>query len=417
MKKSLRLLCIITLITFTMSTVAFSASLDGKEIAGKGACLLDYSTGEVLFSHNGDVARVPASMTKIMTAYCVYDAIKNGEITPETIVPISERVYNMARNPSYQRVPLDYDQDYKVDELLRVLITYSPIAPAVALAELVGGDEASFVDRMNKKVAELGIDAFFYDSSGLANNEITPVAMAQLARNIIKDYPEILEITSKPFTEFRGKKYYSTNKFYTSLKYSGADGLKTGTTSASGYCFCGTAIRDGQRFIAVTMNSASATQRFVDVANMLDYGFATAKNRNRTLNHTHIRTFLDGSEVPTFVHGNTENAVILAEDLVNYGFDVIYDHNLRTLTVSKNKNKALTPIPMDYYRDKNGEVAYNIIENSVTVTIRDGDQSLSPELLLNVNGYIGFYVEELEKLYSVTEESQTYNISTSKMPG
>lgn len=413
-RKASRFLCIIIVIATMLPSVAFSAKLGGKEISAAGACLLDYNTGEILFSNNGDIPRVPASMTKIMTAYCVYDAVAAGEISLDTIVPISTRVYNMARTPEYQCVPLSYNANYTVDELLGVLITYSPIAPAVALAELVAGNEAQFVERMNNKVRKLGIAAYFYDASGLANNEITPIAMAQLSQSIIDDYPDILERTKKRYVTFRGTKYYSTNKLYTSLKYPGADGLKTGTTSASGYCFCGTACRDGQRFIAVAMGAASATQRFLDVANMLDYGFDKKAERMYTLYHTDIRTFIDGAEVPTFTHGTTGKTVILAEDLGNYGFDVCYDHNAKALTVSKNKNKTPTPIPMDYYRNKNGEAAYKIIENTVSVTITDSEQSFSPSALYNVNGYIGFDALELAELYSLIsdEASKTVNIST-----
>lgn len=371
-----RFLCIITVLAILMTNSAFAASLNGKNISAAGACLLDYNTGEILYSHNGDVARAPASMTKIMTAYIVYDAIENGEISLNTIVPISEKAYRMARNPEYQSVPLHYNANYTVDELLGVLITYSPIAPAVALAELVAGSEAKFVDRMNAKVRELGIAAYFYDSSGLARNEITPVAMAQLAKSIIETHPDIIERTKKTSVYFRGSTYYSTNKLYTSHKYPGADGMKTGTTSASGYCFCGTAIRDGQRFIAVAMGSSSASQRFVDVTTMLDYGFATVGERAKTLLHSDSKTFIDGNEVPTFTHSSTGETVILAEDLVNYGFDSFYDASSRTLTITRNKNKAPTPIPMEYYRSRIGEVAYNIVDNTVSVTIADGDRNL-----------------------------------------
>lgn len=405
--KTSRFLCILIVIATIMSSPAFAATLGGKNISASGACLLDYNTGEILFSHNGDIPRVPASMTKIMTAYCIYDAINNGEISFDTIVPISKRAYDAARNPEYQRVPLYYDGNYTVDELLGVLITYSPIAPAIALAELVGGNEALFVERMNNKVRELGIAAYFYDASGIANNEITPVAMAQLSRHIINDYPDILERTNKRSVIFRGKKYSSTNKLYTTYYYPGADGLKTGTTNASGYCFCGTASRDGQRFIAVAMGASSTTQRFVDVTNMLDYGFATAASRTKNLLHTDIRTFIDGNEVPTFMHSVTGKAVVLAEDLANYGFSVAYNHETRTLTISRDLSLAPTPIPMDYYMGKNGEVAYNIISDPISMTITDSDRFYNPSILFNVNGYVGFYVEELSALYGTNVDTTT----------
>lgn len=413
-QKTSRILCIIVVLSMLLPGVAQAAKLGNKDISAAGACLLDYNTGEILFSHNGDIPRVPASMTKIMTAYCVYDAIENGEISLDTIVPISNRVYNMARNPEYQCVPLEYNANYTVDELLGVLITYSPIAPAVALAEVVAGDEAAFVERMNEKVRSLGIAAYFYDASGLARNEITPVAMAQLTKSIIETHPDILERTKLRYVTFRGRKYYSTNKLYTSYRYPGADGMKTGTTSASGYCFCGTAVRDSQRYIAVSMGAASATQRFVDVTNMLDYGFSLKSDRLYTLRHTDISAFVDGAEIPVFTHGITGKTVVFAEDLANYGFDISYDHETKTLTVLRNENKAFSPIPMDYYRNKNDELAYKIVTNTVTVVFSDGDRDFSPKSLYNVNGFIGIETDELSAFYGVTTDNgqKTVNIFT-----
>lgn len=408
----LRILSVVILLAMIMTTPAIAASIGGKNISAAGACLLDYNTGEVIYSHNGNVSRVPASMTKIMTAYCIYDAIEKGEISLKTIVPISTRAYNMARNPEYQCVPLNYNANYTVDELLGVLITYSPIAPAVALAELVSGSEAQFVKRMNAKAQELGIDAYFCDSSGLGNNKITPIGMAKLARCIIKDHPDIINRTSKRYVTFRGTKYYSTNKLYTSLKYPGADGLKTGTTSASGYCFCGTAIRDGQRYIAVSMGASSATQRFVDVANMLDYGFSLSNKKKNVLLHTDKRTFINGNEIPTFTHKASGRTVVLAEDLANYGFNVSYDSGSRTLTVIRNRNKAPTPISMNYYRNKNGNVAYNLTENKVKLIIKDGERTFSPTTVYNTNGYIGFSVEDLSAIFTTDKESGVLNIYT-----
>ena len=406
-KLTSRLFGLIIILSLLLSNTVFAAELNGKYISASGACLLDYNTGEILYSYNGDIARAPASMTKIMTAYCVYDAIARGEISYNTIVPISKRVYDMARNPDYQCVPLNYNANYTVDELLGVMITYSPIAPAVALAEVVSGSEAKFVERMNNKVRELGIAAYFYDASGLAKNEITPVAMAQLSASIIKNYPDIITRTSKRYVTFRGVKYNSTNKLYTSFNYPGADGLKTGTTNASGYCFCGTAQRDGQRFIAVAMGSTSATQRFSDVVAMLDYGFENAKNRLGTLQYTGLRTYIDNFEVPTFVHTGSGNRVVLVEDLTNYGFDIDFNPVTKTVTATRNRWKGSTPIPMDYYRAHEGEVAYNVINNNVSVIIMDNGIAKPLTTLYNVNGYIGINVDELGAMY--TKSSNVYN--------
>ncbi len=257
--------------------IALAAEIGGEYISSHGACVLDFDSGEVLYEYNGYISRVPASMTKIMTVYCVYEAIKENEIKLDTVVPISENVYKLARMPDYSNVTLNYDTVYTVDEMLDSLIVCSANACAVALAELLDGSEEEFVKRMNTEVWEMGISAYFYDSYGIADNLITPVAMAQLARNLIRDYPQVLTRSAKKSFNFHGKTYNSTNRLFDRYYYEGADGLKSGTTTAAGYCFCGTAERNGRRMISVTMHSSSSDQRFVDTTRLLDYGFANAR--------------------------------------------------------------------------------------------------------------------------------------------
>ena len=268
MKKSLSLFLVFLFMFQLMPFANVSAAKLGNDsITAKGACVMDYDTGKIIYEYNGNVARVPASMTKIMNVYCVYEALAKGEITLNTVVPISKNVYQKSRDSLYQSVlPLYYDKKYTVDEMLGVVVTYSASAAAVALAELIGGTEANFVARMNKKVGEMGIDAYFFDSCGIANNEMTPIAMATLARNIIRDYPDILVRSSKKSVKFHGNTYNTTNHLLDTYYYNGADGLKTGTTSAAGYCFCGTAVRNGRRMISVVMSSSSTGQRFIDTS-------------------------------------------------------------------------------------------------------------------------------------------------------
>ena len=197
-------LCMV--ITSAVFTTAHAAKVGNTSISAAGACVMDFETGDILYSYYGDTPRVPASMTKIMNLYCVYEALANGEITLNTTVPISKSVYNKSRNGLYQSVlPLHYNTTYTVDEMINVVIVHSASGAAVALAELVGGgSEAAFVSRMNNKAKEMGINAYYYDSCGIANNQVSPIAMATLARNIIKDYPDILTRSAKKSVYFHG---------------------------------------------------------------------------------------------------------------------------------------------------------------------------------------------------------------------
>ena len=177
----------------------------------------------------------------------------NGEISLTTSVPISSSVYNKSRNKLNQNiVPLNYNTVYTVDEMMNISLVHSASAATVALAELVGGgSEAKFVARMNNTARELGLSAYYYDSCGVADNRISPVSMASLARTLIIKYPDVINRTSKRSVYFHGETYRTTNHLFDTYYYEGADGMKTGTGTAAGACFCGTAIRDGRRLISV----------------------------------------------------------------------------------------------------------------------------------------------------------------------
>lgn len=397
------------LISMICVNITSAAPIGNSSITSQGACVMDYETGEVLYEYYGNTPRVPASMTKIMNLYCVYEALAKGEITLNTTVPISYSVYNKSRNSLYQSVvPLNYNTTYTVDEMIGIVITHSASGAAVALAELVGGgSEAVFVERMNKKAVEMGIDAYYYDSCGIANNQVSPIAMATLARNIIRDYPDIITRSSKKSVYFHGRYYKTTNHLLDTYYYAGADGLKTGTTSTSGYCFCGTAVRNGRRMIAVTMRSASTGQRFIDTARLLDYGFMVANNRYDTIYFTDYRTFVNGYEMPTMVYkGATHHAVIVVEDLANYGFDVSYDADTQTVYAKYNPNKTVSTIPLEYYKNKNGQKAAKIVNGTVKVIIDDGTTKHTPTDIYNIGGYVCLSIDEFQDIYNFKWSSE-----------
>ncbi len=416
MKKSALILTLILILQFVMAPVSFSANVGGTYISSQGACVMDFETGEVLYEHNGNVSRVPASMTKIMNVYCIYEALERGEITLDTVVPISANVYSKSRNSVYQSVlPLYYNQTYTVDEMLDVIIVYSASGAAIAMAELIGGTEAAFVERMNKKAEEMGIYAQYYDSCGIANNMISPIGMAHLARNIIRDYPDILKRSSKKSVKFHGGIYKTTDHLLDTYYYEGADGLKTGTTGAAGYCFCGTAVRDGRRMISVTMSSSSTGQRFVDTARLLDYGFSVMRTRYNNICFTDKHTFINGYEVPTFEYEPVSGgSVIVAEDLRNYGFDVNFYPELQKLELKYNAQKPVSPMVLDYYRNKKGQVAYTVFPDSaVKVVVNDGNEEHLLKESKSVNGYMCISARELGSIfeYTVDETTDTVHIN------
>lgn len=382
---------------------AYAAQVGNSYISSAGACVMDCDTGEVLYELNGYALRVPASMTKIMTLYCVYEALENGEITLDTRVPISSNVYWKSRNQLYQNmISLNYDTVYTVDEIMGVVITYSASAATVALAELVGGgSEQAFVSRMNKTAKKLGINAHYYDSCGVADNQITPVSMADLARKTITKYPDIIARSSKKSVTFKGAAYKTTNHLLDTYYYEGADGLKTGTSTAAGACFCGTALRDGKRLISVTMGSSSAGQRFTDTARLLNYGFGIIKDRRNIVCFTNIRTFMNGLEMPTFSYvGTNPHAVVVAEDLANYGFDVTYDDALRKISIKENAQKAKNPIALDIYKNRNGQKAFSVKDSNITVALETSGGECILSDVYNVGGYTCISIDELANYFN-----------------
>ena len=420
MKKRISILLCITMLLQIMLAMTVNAA--DINISSAGACVMDFETGEVLFQRNGNVKRVPASMTKIMNMYCVYEALEKGEITLDTVVPISQNVYNKSRNSVYQSVlPLYYNTKYTVDEMIGIIVTYSASGAAVAMAELIGGSEAAFVERMNNKAKEMGIDAYYYDSCGIANNQVSPIAMATLARNIIKDYPDILKRSAKKSVYFHGNTYKTTNHLLDTYYYAGADGLKTGTTPAAGYCFCGTAVRNGRRMISVTMSSSSTGQRFIDTARLLDYGFSAANLKYNSIYFTDMRTFINNNEVPTFSYnGTNSHALVVAEDLVNYGFDYAWNGETMTLTLSYNNNKPLNPMDLSYYKNKSGQKAFTInTNNSVKVVIDDGQNKHELTDVYNVGSYMCISIDQLQDIYDFVwngDEKAAYITVLQKQP-
>lgn len=261
-------------ILFSLATPAFA--LDTPTVVSSGACVIDGQTGELIWGYNEDKSLVPASMTKIMTVYLTYEAMADGSISKDTVVPISSNVSSFSKNKRYSNVSLYQNATYTIDELLNVVIVSSGCAATEALGELIGGTTKSFVGRMNDKAAELGLDAVFYDCyGGSASNRITPASMAKLAYELIRKYPDFLNYSSKASYSFHGKTYWTTNKFISGAYTCNAkvDGVKTGTTTAAGKCMTVSAIQNDNRVITVTMNSTTSG-RYTDSRALVNYGVA-----------------------------------------------------------------------------------------------------------------------------------------------
>ncbi|MDO5397690.1 MAG: D-alanyl-D-alanine carboxypeptidase family protein [bacterium] len=341
----------VTLISAILAQTICSYAL---ELTSDAAIVTDAETGECYYEMNADEPLAPASMTKVMTAYIIYEKMDDGFFTKDTLITADEDDEAEADDPEATNVDIVAGEAYTVDEILGAILVPSACAACEMIGKYISGSKEAFVSLMNQTVGSLGLEAYYEDASGLSdNNRISARSMAQLARTLITKHPDVLNYTSKQSVTFGGKTYNSTNSMLPgrSYEYSGVDGLKTGTTTLAGCCFTGTALNNGHRLISVTMHSQSGSERFSDTKCLLDFGFDRINYLYNNLFCTDMRLFINGAEVPAFVTlGGTPKLCLLLEDLKDYGFSVYWDKNTNTISAEYIPGQQFTPIPMDYYK-------------------------------------------------------------------
>ncbi|PFO56944.1 D-alanyl-D-alanine carboxypeptidase [Bacillus cereus] len=252
------------------------------EINAKAAMIIDASDGDIIYQYNENEAFAPASMSKMMTAYLLLESIHNGKVRWEDPVKMSAK----AAQTEGARIPVQVNDTLTVKDLYHALIIESANNSAVALAEHMAKSEKDFVQLMDAKAKQLKMSehAKFANASGLqepdgSETKMTAGDVAQLAYHLIKDYPEILEVTHLRQSQlaFNNINVISTNdmlnKNNKSLYIEGMDGLKTGFTDSAGYCFTGTAKQGDNRIITVVMGTSSKTKRFTETNKLMSYAF------------------------------------------------------------------------------------------------------------------------------------------------
>ncbi len=259
-----------------------SLALMRPALAGP-SILFEAKSGTVLYAEDVGQAWHPASLTKLMTAYITFEALKSGALKPEDQLICSEAAFKMA--PS--KVGLKIGQQISADLALRALVIKSANDMAVMLAEKIGGTEAGFVGMMNATARRLGMkDTTFANPNGLPHpNQITTARdLALLATALMNDYPEHAHLFATPTMTIGKAKLASHNRLLQTFQ--GADGMKTGFICDSGYNIVATATRDGNRLVAVVLGGTSAAARNVRAAAMLEYGFQNLSWKLSTSNRT-----------------------------------------------------------------------------------------------------------------------------------
>ena len=242
------------------------------DIKAKSVVLMEPYTGNVLYENNADERLAPASITKIMSLLLVMEAIENEKLTLDTKVTASEHAASMGGS----QIWLEVGEEMTVDELLRASVIASANDATVALAEAVSGSEETFVALMNERAKELGMkNTTFVNCCGLdtdghltSGRDVAIMASALIKHALIKKYSTVW------MDALRNGKSELTNTNKLVRYYSGATGLKTGTTSKAGCCVAATAERDGMELVAVVMGGETSNERFTGAKKLLDYGFA-----------------------------------------------------------------------------------------------------------------------------------------------
>ena len=249
---------------------------EGLDVPAPSAILMDAATGTVLYEKNADEKLPPASVTKIMTLLLVMEALDSGSIGWGDMVTASEA----AAAKGGSQVYLEVGEQMSMDEMLKSVVVSSANDCATALAEHVAGSEAAFVEKMNVRAAELGMEnTHFVNCTGLDDGEnasehlTTARDIAIMSRELLT-HEEIKKYTTIWMDTVRNGQFGLSNTNKLVRFYEGTTGLKTGYTSTAGHCLSASAERDGMELIAVVLHCESSTDRFRSAKALLDYGFA-----------------------------------------------------------------------------------------------------------------------------------------------
>jgi len=241
------------------------------ETAARAAIIVDHRTGAVLFEKNADERMPPASMSKLMTAYLIFDALAHGGLKLDDEVPISERAWKMGGSQMF----LEVGERVKVEDLIRGIIIQSGNDACVAMAEAIAGTEEEFARQLTEKALALGLTgSTFMNSTGLdaPGHLMTVRDLATLSRRIIQDFPDYFKYYSEREFVYRDIKQPNRNPLL-QANVPGVDGLKTGFTDGSGYGLVATAKRGDRRLVVVLAGLGSMRERGQEGERVLEYGF------------------------------------------------------------------------------------------------------------------------------------------------
>ena len=289
--------------------LCFALAVPVQAAEPKSALLMDAVTGTVLYENNAHEALAPASVTKVMTLLLIMEAIDSGRMGWEDAVTASEAAAAKGGSQVYLKV----GETMTVSDMVKSIAVSSANDCACAMAEHLAGSEAAFVELMNKRAAELGMnDTHFVNCTGLdddpaaKSHRTSAHDIAVMSRELLVNHPDIKNFTTIWMDTIRDGAFGLSNTNKMVRYYPGCTGLKTGFTSGAGYCLSASAQREGMELIAVVMGAETSQDRFAACKGMLDQGFA-----NYALYTPNIQ---EGASVPVTL-GQVESVAVIPEKI------------------------------------------------------------------------------------------------------
>lgn len=274
------------------SFIKADQTLPQLDLEAKSAIAVDAKTGQIIYAKDNKQIYPVASMSKLLTAYILLQAIHKGEITWETKVTPTATEVDISNNTELTNVPLQEGHSYTIRQLYQAMLVGSANAATMLIGNAISGTQTKFIDKMRETAKSLRItDAKIYSANGLtakylgdeiypntdenAENEFSVRDMAIISQKLIKEYPEILETTKLTKIDFNDNgeitTVNNTNELLQDDSNLEVDGLKTGTSDAAGYCFASTTNKDGHRIITVIAGAKDNDARFDQTKNLLNY--------------------------------------------------------------------------------------------------------------------------------------------------
>ena len=355
---------LIVILSLTVMILPAKTQALELNVAGKSAVLIDVATGTVLYEQNAHEPLAPASVTKVMTMLLIMEAIDSGKIGWNDSVTASEAAAAKGGSQIY----LKAGETMSVSDMLKSIAVSSANDCACAMAEHLAGSESAFVEMMNQRAQELGMDdTHFVNCTGLddgenaKNHKTSAYDIALMSRQLLKNHPDIKKYTTIWMDTVRDGAFGLSNTNKMVRFYSGCTGLKTGFTSGAGYCLSASALRDGMELIGVVMGASTSQDRFASCKSMLDYGFA-----NFTL---YTPSLQEDMTVPVTLGQQQFAAVVPAE-------------SSQILVEKGQRNSISTEITLE----ERIPAPVSAGQRLGTLTIRSGDQILSQIPLVAESG-------------------------------